>query len=66
MQNTMLVLDVGDLAYHDLEGRDTNLLANRQPRDADYRKDEWLTECTLEMRHPKRHMQITGLTGIMS
>jgi len=66
MQNTMVVLDAGDLKYHNMEGRDTELLKNRQARDADYRKDEWLTECTFEIRMPRRHMWIDGLTGILS
>jgi hypothetical protein len=66
MQNTMVVLDAGDLKYHSMEGRDTELLKNRQARDADYRKDEWLTECTFEIRMPRRHMWIDGLTGILS
>lgn len=66
MQNMLLVLDVGDIGYHCLEGRDTELLKNRQNQDADYRKDEWLTECGFEVRMPKRHMLIDGLTGILS
>lgn len=66
LQDSMMVLDFGDLGYHCLEGRDTELLTNRQPQDADYRKDEWLTECGFEVRMPKRHMFITGLTGILT
>ena len=66
MQNTMLVVDMGDIVYHCMEGRDTELLKNRQQRDADHRKDEWLTECGFEVRHPKRHMWIDGLTEILA
>ena len=66
LQDSMMILDFGDLGYHCLEGRDTELLTNRQPQDADYRKDEWLTECGFEVRMPKRHMFITGLTGILT
>jgi hypothetical protein len=51
-----LAIDVGNLKYRYVDGRDTDLLANRQPNDADYRKDEWLTECGLEMRYPESNM----------
>ena len=65
LQSTMAVLDMGDISYHCMEGRDTELLKNRQNRDADYRKDEWLTECTFEIRKPRRHMWLEGLTAIL-
>ena len=65
LQSTMAVLDMGDIEYHCMEGRDTELLKNRQNRDADYRKDEWLTECTFEIRKPRRHMWLEGLTAIL-
>lgn len=64
MQSTMCVLDMGNIGYHPMEDRDTNLLKNRQARDADYRKDEWITEASLEFRFPETHMVINGLTGI--
>lgn len=60
------IIDLGNLVFHNLHGRDTNLLKNRQPNDADYRKDEWLGETTMEIRFPESHMFIDTLTGIIS
>lgn len=51
-----LFLDVHNIKYRYLEGRDTELLKNREDNDADYRKDEYLTECGLEVRFPESHM----------
>lgn len=56
-----LVLDVQNLVYRYLDGRDTELLKNRQPNDADYRKDEWLTECGVEVRFPESHMYLQNV-----
>lgn len=66
LQNAMAILDMGDMAYHCLDGRDTELLKNRQGNGEDLRLDEFLTECTLEFRKPRRHMFIEGLTGILT
>lgn len=60
------ILDMGSINYHALEGRDTENLKNRQPRDADYRKDEYLTEATLEFQFPERHVFIRNCRGILS
>lgn len=48
---TMLILDVHNLHYRYVNGRDTTRLTNRQANDADSRKDEFLTECGLEVHH---------------
>lgn len=61
MRFNALVLDVQNLVYRYLDGRDTELLKNRQPNDADYRKDEWLTEAGLEVRFPESHMYIQNV-----
>ena len=60
------ILDMGSIRYHALDGRDTELLKNRQARDADYRKDEYLTEATIEVNMPERNMFIRNLRGILS
>lgn len=57
-----LFLDVKNLKYRYISGRDTELLKDRQARDADYRKDEYLTECGLEVRIPESHMYIKNVT----
>jgi hypothetical protein len=56
-----LFVDVQNLKYRYLSGRDTELLTKRQPNDADYRKDEWLTECGLELRFPESHMYLQNV-----
>jgi hypothetical protein len=64
LRNSMLIVDVGYLKYRYVAGRDTELLSNRQPNNADYREDEWLTEAGLELRFPEAHMYINNLTTI--
>jgi hypothetical protein len=63
MRYNALYVDVQNLKYRYIAGRDTELLKNRQANDADYRKDEWLTECGLEVLFPESHMYIEGVTG---
>lgn len=62
--NCAFVVDMGSLLYHPYQDSDTELLTNRQARDFDGRKDEWLTEFGLEVKFPERHLYIEGLTGI--
>lgn len=57
-----LVLDVGNLKYRYVDGRDTEILENRQANDADYRTDEWLSEAGLEVLYPESHMFLQNLT----
>ena len=61
LRNNILILDIPNMVYRYLNGRDTELLTGRQPNDADYRKDEWLTECGLELRMPASHMYIQNV-----
>lgn len=63
LRYSALVLDVHNLVYRYVIGRDTELLTNRQPNDADYRKDEWLTESGLECRYPEAHMYLKNITS---
>lgn len=56
-----LFCDVKNLKYRPMEGRDTELLKNRQAPDADYRKDEWFTECGLEMWYPESFMYLRNV-----
>lgn len=62
--NSAFILDIGSIKYHALTDSDTELLNNRQARDYDGRKDEWLTEYGLEIQFPERHMFIDNLGGI--
>lgn len=65
-RNSGFLLDLGNIRYTPLNDSDTELLKNRQPRDFDGRKDEWLTEAGFEIRFPESHMFIDRLTGITS
>lgn len=61
LRNNALFLDVHNLHYRNVQGRDTELLKNRQERDADYRKDEYLTEAGLEVWYPESHMYLQNV-----
>lgn len=56
-----LFLEVGNLKYRYMKGRDTDLLKNRQPNNADYREDEFFTDASLELRAPQTHMFIQNV-----
>ncbi len=58
------IVDLSSIGYHPYQDSDTTLLTNRQARDFDGRKDEWLTECGVEIKFPERHMYIDNLRGI--
>ncbi len=54
------VLDPENIRYAYLDGRDTKLYTDIQDNDIDGVIDEYLTECSLELRLPQTHMMITG------
>lgn len=58
MKTSMVIVDFPYLVYRYLEGRDTQLLENRQAVDADSQKSEYLTECGLELLQDKTHAYI--------
>ena len=58
MKDAMIIVDFPYLSYRYLEGRDTQLLENRQSPDADSVKHEYLTECGLELLQDKVHAYI--------
>lgn len=60
-RNSMLILDVPNLRYRYLSGRDTELLRDRQPNNADYIEHEYLTECGLEVDFPESGMYIQNI-----
>jgi hypothetical protein len=61
LRNSALFLDVNNLIYRALDGRDTTLLKMVQPNNADYREDEWRGESGLEVRYPESHMFIKNV-----
>lgn len=54
------LLDTENVRYVYLDGRDTKLNVGVQSPDLDGIVDEFLTECSLEVRLPQTHMMITG------
>jgi len=46
--SSMWVVNPAGIKYRPLGGRDTKLEKDIQPNDADYTKDQWLTECGFE------------------
>lgn len=58
-----VVLDVENIKYRPLKGRDTKLETNIQANDEDQREDQYITEAGLEVRSPKTHAVITGVTS---
>ena len=65
-RNSCLIVDVHNLIYHHLTDSDTDIYKGRAENDRDRRKDEWITECGLEVRFPESHMWIDNLTGLTS
>ena len=63
-RNDAYFLDLGDIQYVYAQDADTTLLKNRQANDADKRKDEWMTECGLELRYPEQNLILRGVTSI--
>jgi len=61
LRNSGLLLDIQNLKYRALNDSDTTLLCNRQARDYDGRKDEWITEAGLEVNLPESCMFIKNL-----
>lgn len=56
-----LILDLDNIKFRPLKGRDTKLETNIQPNDADYYKDQYLTEAGIELKLPKTHAIIKGV-----
>ena len=55
-----IILDMDNVRYTYLEGRDTKLYTNIQANDVDGVVDEYRTECSLELKLPETHFLITG------
>lgn len=58
-----IVVDPENVKFRPLADRDTKLETNIQANDADKRIDQYITEAGLEVRSPKTHAVITGVTG---
>ncbi len=64
MRYNALFMDVQNMRYRYVQGRDTDIRKNTQPNDADYRKDEYLTEAGLELQFPEGFMYIQNVTSV--
>lgn len=58
MDSAMVIVDFPYMRYRYLDGRDTQLLENRQNNDEDLIKHEYMTECGLELLQSKPHALI--------
>tara|TARA_R110002153_G_scaffold17833_9_gene62084 strand:+ start:2161 stop:3357 length:1197 start_codon:yes stop_codon:yes gene_type:complete len=58
MKDAMLIVDFPFLSYRYLQGRDTQMLENRQAPDLDATLSEYMTECGLELLQDKTHAYI--------
>jgi len=56
-----VILEVGELKYRYLKGRDTKLVKNRQNPSADAQIEEYITEMGLELKAFKKHSMVTGV-----
>ena len=57
------LLDMKNIAYRPLNGRDTKLHSNIQANDVDGWVDEYLTEFGMMVRQEKTHAVLFGVTG---
>jgi hypothetical protein len=59
--NSGWFLNMEDLEYRFMKGRDTFVKENVQLPDEDQKKDMFITECGLELHRPEHHAVILGL-----
>ena len=64
MEQTMVVLDMPNLKYRYLKGRDTQLLREIQNNDFDGMKHMYMTECGLEMLQAKPHAIVKNWSAV--
>lgn len=64
MENAAVIIDFPYVKYRYMEGRDTQLLRDRQAPDADAVKHEYLTECGLELLQDKVHTYIKNWDAV--
>jgi hypothetical protein len=62
LASDMLIIDTAELKYRYID--DTTLLKDRQDKGTDGTCEEYLTECGLEIHHPKKHFWVKGITTV--
>ena len=60
-RNHCLILDLPGLRFRPKKGRDTQRQKNIQANDEDLRKDQYMTEATLEVNHGDAHMLLKNV-----
>ena len=60
--NHAFLVDLDDITYCYVKGRDTAFLTGREQPDADAKRQEYLTESTLQVKNPKYHGYFYGFT----
>jgi hypothetical protein len=64
MDKEMIILDMPELKYRYMKGRDTQLQRNIEDPDFDGVKHQYITECGLEMTQSKVHARIKGWNAV--
>lgn len=65
-KSNMFIIDTRNVMYRFLQGRDTRFLKDRQSRGEDKVVHEFMTKCSLELRHPRTHGIATGITSFVA
>ena len=62
-ESWMFVLDMGEIKYVHLKDSDTKYQPDLQANGMDGLKSGYLTECSIEVHHPKTHYLIKNMHG---
>ena len=62
-RNSALFLDIWSLNFRPLQDRDTKIIKNIQANDEDLRRDQWITEGTLEFWKPMNHLFVENFSS---
>jgi hypothetical protein len=61
-KSSMFVIPGSGIIYRPLKGRDTHIEKEIQENDADYKKDQWLTEAGFEFHFERTWAYIGGIS----
>ena len=64
LDQEMIILDMSELKYRYMQGRDTQLIRDIQAPDFDGVKHMYMTDCGLEMLQSKVHHRIKGWSAV--
>lgn len=64
MDKEMIILDMNEIKYRCMQGRDTQLIRDIQAPDFDGVKHMYMTDCGLEMLQSKVHHRIKGWSAV--